>query len=636
MRGLFGLFSLLFGSLLLQAQNNNIIYIDEVEVVAAKQSNLLKNCPEIIRVVSRAEIDKFNYGSTGEILQHIAGVNIETGTGSGQPKRSTASLNGYPAQYTLVLVDGNRVLSDHVHTGQNLDLIPTESIERIEVITGAASAQYGSDAMAGVVNIITKSASSDTEALLYADGGSYHSYHGGLSLQIPVNKNVKVYSLTDWNESDGLPLLLPASRVGKMAYSHLSSIQRIAFRPTEKLELYLSSRLTKTNMLWQNLINPSHLFMPDAGLNYRIGSRAVVNAKLAYSNWYSKTNNEQNRLLRPELWINYTISEKNHLVAGTDFSASYFTRTSVLGHSRNDFGFYIQDEHRFNETLIAQASLRYDKVQHVAGVISPKLSVLYSPIQSIRLRAVAGRGFHAPGLMELYELGYGHGGTAYRFGNPDLKPEYNTNFSLGVEWNHADKLVAGITGFYSIIDNMIVPVYAGPWDQNPAVNVWMRQNILKANIATGEFSLRWQFMSNYGVFLNYTYSQNTHADASQQLPYQPGSSAGIRLFGVQHVSKKLSIEEYISVKAVHGRSAWNWKPATGASSDDPNGLITELADYQKLDAGISLQYDKRFEVFFNVYNILGQDIQNLDDALTQIDGEPWFNLGAKFRFSGTK
>ncbi|MBP7463095.1 MAG: hypothetical protein KA793_02090, partial [Bacteroidales bacterium] len=66
MRGLFGLFSLLFGSLLLQAQNNNIIYIDEVEVVAAKQSNLLKNCPEIIRVVSRAEIDKFNYGSTGE------------------------------------------------------------------------------------------------------------------------------------------------------------------------------------------------------------------------------------------------------------------------------------------------------------------------------------------------------------------------------------------------------------------------------------------------------------------------------------------------------------------------------------------------------------------------------------------
>ncbi len=602
-------------------------YLDEVEISAMRQQRLLRNSPEIIRVITAEEIGRFNYRSTGEVLQQVAGVNIETGTGSGQPKRSTVSLNGYPAQYTLVLVDGNRILSDHIHTGQNIDLIPVESIERIEVITGAASAQYGSDALAGVVNIITKKGSAAPEVLLHAEGGSYNSYRGGVSLQSHVNQNIAVYSYTGWDESDGLPLLFPLHRKGLMNYTHLHNIQKIDATISNNISLGLCSRYTKTTMLWQGKQNQSHLFIPDASLSYTVSKHVKLQAKLAYTNWYSQTNNEHNRLLRPEIWSNIALSKNNQLLAGADFSQAYFTRTAVAGNQQTSWGVFVQNEHKFSKRLQGQISLRADKPENLNLVFSPKLSLLFAATQNLRFRLVTGRGFHAPSLFELYEMGYGHGGTAYRFGNPNLLPEYNTQISAGVEYNIGNNFFANLTGFYSNITNMIVPVYMGPWEMNPIVNVWMRQNIAKANITTGEAAVRWQFLDNYGLYASYTISKNTHIDVSRQLPYQPGSSAGIRLHGSQKLFGNVSIHEYISMKAVYGRSAWNWKPAAGSDQTNPDGFITDLNNYQKIDAGVSLHIANKYEFMLNVYNLLGQDIQNLDDAFTQIDGEVYFNVG---------
>jgi hypothetical protein len=116
---------------------------------------------------------------------------------------------------------------------------------------------------------------------------------------------------------------------------------------------------------------------------------------------------------------------------------------------------------------------------------------------------------------------------------------------------------------------------------------------------------------------------------SQQLPYNPGQGINAKLYANQNIGKRITISEYVSLRAVFNRSAWNWKPATGTDPTNPNGLITELADYQKLDAGINLCFDKKYNVYFNVGNILGQDIENLDDAYTVIDGEPVYKVGVR-------
>jgi len=72
------------------------------------------------------------------------------------------------------------------------------------------------------------------------------------------------------------------------------------------------------------------------------------------------------------------------------------------------------------------------------------------------------------------------------------------------------------------------------------------------------------------------------------------------------------------------RKAWSWKPDNDADRDDEKGYITELSDYQMLSLGAQVTYNKTYQIALKVNNLLGQNIENLDDALTKIDGEPTF------------
>ena len=102
-----------------------------------------------------------------------------------------------------------------------------------------------------------------------------------------------------------------------------------------------------------------------------------------------------------------------------------------------------------------------------------------------------------------------------------------------------------------------------------------------------------------------------------------------KITGKQHIGSKLTLSEFVSLRTVFNRSAWNWQPDTSIDDTNPDGLLTELGDYQKLDAGITICYDNKYNVFLNAGNILGQNIENLDDSFTMIDGEPVFKVGLK-------
>ena len=89
---------------------------------------------------------------------------------------------------------------------------------------------------------------------------------------------------------------------------------------------------------------------------------------------------------------------------------------------------------------------------------------------------------------------------------------------------------------------------------------------------------------------------------------------------------------YLDQQRRQKREEQRAKPATGAPANDPSGLTTKLEDYQKLDVGISLAYKDSYQIFLNVYNLLGQDIENLDDVYTVLDGEPILKGGIRCRW----
>jgi outer membrane receptor protein involved in Fe transport len=233
-------------------------------------------------------------------------------------------------------------------------------------------------------------------------------------------------------------------------------------------------------------------------------------------------------------------------------------------------------------------------------------------------------------MQELYEVGYGHGGSALRFGNPDLKPEYGMLYNLGFEIYPVNGLQFIISGYYNDIKNMITPVYQGPWDQNPSKDVWMRENINHAEIWGADFIAKADVIKNPNIETGLTYTYNQNVDTKRILPYFPGSKVYGKIFYNQPLGSKCSLGLNATISAVFNRSAWSWKPAAGTPRDDPNGLITKLKDYQLLNAGVNFRYKNWFEIYVNADNLLGQKIENLDDAFTVFKGEIFLSGGIRF------
>ncbi len=609
------------------AETNRSFSVNEILITASRCNLPLRDTPDIVQVVARDEIEKLHPRSTGELLEYVNGTAVSTGTGSGFPDRSVISLNGLPPNYTLVLVDGVRLVSDHIHTGQNIELIPPQSIERIEVMRGAASAQYGTDAIGGIVNIVTKKRGNEPSGSVRASAGSYKTYEGGADIVFPASNGVCISSFVNWEGGDGIPLKQPASRVDNTGFERLNFLNRVDVRLNESTEIFTWVNWVKQSMEWRGGKSDSCLVSPVAGFDHRITPAADLGGQISYSRWDADVNSEKNSFLEPELHTKYRINDDQNILAGVDGRWNEFERTSVENHKQSANGVFVQHEWIPGDMFSLMSALRYDKVEDIDAALSPKLSLLFAPSESIRFRASIGRGFHAPTLQELYEEGYGHGGAAYRFGNPDLDPEYSTTYTAGLELQLAEPVQFVLYGFYSDIDDMIVPVYEGAWEKDPEIDVWRRTNIKNAAVYGCDALIRFIFSDYLQVEGGYTYSDNEDRDTGRKLPYSPGSSLHCKLMMKQNLRKNMKLAEYVGVRTGFDREAWNWKPAAGTEPDNADGLTTKLQDYTKLDAGVTLSVGSDYEFFAKVENILGEDIENLDDAFTVIDGEPVVTVG---------
>ncbi|MBU1012496.1 MAG: TonB-dependent receptor [Bacteroidetes bacterium] len=604
--------------------------LKELVVTASRNQKLLTKTPEVMQIITSKDIEQLNVNSTGEILEYVTGVNIESGTGSGYPKRSIVSLDGFPANYTLIMVDGIRLITEHIHTGQNIDIIPPENIERIEIIKGAASAQYGSDAMGGIVNIVTKKASDKTESSISFSGGSYNTYNTTLSVLTPVNDKVSVSTLSNYEQSAGVPILAPSHRIGKMGYTKFSTMNNLSWVISSKSSLNSNLYYSHNSMEFRDDNVYGRMLLSSMDYKHILNNHINVTARLKYSHWNAEQSKEDNGVLNPEIYFSWTKFKNNIITFGTDLNHTKFRRSAVLEHNQNALGAFVQDEIELDKWSFL-AALRYDKTDNIKAVLTPKFAVMYQPYYNLRLRASFGRGFHAPSVMELYEEGYGHGGRAYRFGNPDLQPEYSITSTFSIEYAPIQNFQLLIHGYYNTISNMITPVYSGIWEENPnpdkVIDKWVRTNIHEAKIYGLETTVKYQLNNKFLLECGYNYSYNENSSTGRQLPYFPGEAFFSKIIYKYNLSPKLDGSCFVSLRATKNRSAWDWKPATGNDFDNPDGLIRELKDYQLINVGVKFTYNKNLNLFLNAGNILGQNIQRLDDSFTEIDGEPTLKIG---------
>lgn len=395
---------------------------------------------------------------------------------------SFMQLNGLGNDFIVILIDGKRVYGDM--GGMNdLGRINPNNVERIEVVKGASSALYGSDAIAGVINIITKKSNRS----IAASHSSQYSNYNTKQQTTNIDFNTKYISggLTfSENQSDGWQnspyeldddVLVETKAMTQNAYVRRNIGQNLEFRLSDKLSIYGGGSYYINDNILPIAVKDYGYFFED--INYNVGAKYLLsktsNISFDYTSdtykYYYKyshpdedgdfeqgdltLNNNQRREDYNLRWIG-KVGKYQTLSLGTELVQETYISEGRLedGDAKvNTLSFYLQDEITLFNDLLLTAGLRLVKHDNFGSIVTPKISALYK-LGEFNLRGTYSRGFKTPTLKEQYYY-YEKRGTLY-LGNTDLDPQKSNYYTLGFDYNN-QWLSINLSVYQNDVDGLI-------------------------------------------------------------------------------------------------------------------------------------------------------------------------------------
>ena len=489
--------------------------LQEVVVTGTGTRHLLKDAPVQTEVITGRMLSHYGGKSLEEIL---AGLTASFAFSEGD-MGSQMQLNGLGNSYVLILIDGKRIHGD-VGGENDLGLIDPHNIEKIEIVKGAQSALYGSDAMAGVINIITKK---HTEKGLYADNTTRYGAHRDLrqhnSVALTVGKittqtNFQLQRSDGWqNTAEELAegtVLTDSKNKTVNKFCNWQLAERLTCQLLPRLQLYAEGSYYKKDIMRpRNGTHPScDVYTYD--LHYHNASAAIGGKwqfgksrrpdevtldvdwnKHAYyydytaktyeyvllqgeaygdqdGEWFSvpmmpgqrKLQSDQQRLMASLKGI-FHLPCGNTLNAGAEYRYDYLKapeRTETGTASDHTAALYVQDEYNPLAWLNITAGVRLVDNRNFGIRLTPKVSTMLSA-GDFRFRLGWSQGFKTPTVKELHYR-YLHvmgSSTFFNIGNRNLRPQTSNYYSANVEYR-SSKLTASLTGYLNRLYRMIALV----------------------------------------------------------------------------------------------------------------------------------------------------------------------------------
>lgn len=446
--------------------------LDDVVVTGTRTERRMADTPVATEVISRSEIEASAALNAADLLLSRAGVEIVTSfQGDG------IRLQGLDSKHVLILVDGRRVTG---RLGGTVDLsrFPIESLERIEIVRGGSSALYGSEAMGGVVNLITRQAKSPVS---FETQGAYGSLNTGLFTGSAAFRNESVASrmTAGWRRQDAYDLTPATVGTTSPAFDELTLSNNNTFQIGSGLALkthvdYLNRGQTglessATGALFDRR-NQTESFT--ASLEPELTLPGLANLKLAayynhFRDQYLKDQRGSNaldtyqetldQLFQVNAQDECALTETHILTTGSELAYERLQtdRLNASYGERIRGALYTQDEWQAFSNLVVLPGLRLDVDSRYGTNLTPKLALRYDPMQALTLRASLGSGFRAPDFKELM-MQFQNPGAGYEvIGNPNLRPETSRSLNLGLESRFSAWSSLAINLYRNEIDNLI-------------------------------------------------------------------------------------------------------------------------------------------------------------------------------------
>ena len=481
------------------------VQMDEVVVTGTRTQKFRNETPIATEVITKNDIENSGARNVADLLSQRAGVSLQTSVAGG----SNLNILGMDSKYILILIDGQPI-TGKFNNRVSLDQILTAPLEKIEIVKGPNSSLYGSEAMGGIINIITDKNKNNRQVNVSARYGN-------------TQNNFKDNGIKNGSNNLGLNIIQPLRdllldvNVNVDEIQKDKSVQQIDIDKVRRVvfEADASWKLNNENKV---SIKTSSYDQVDSGSSKLMNTNTDIDRKnfsLLHKTNYQKrwnvnqtiiSNNYSRNYVQERPWgelekddltsekhLEYEIllnkqTESKELNAGLEvYRANYSSDRISSGEqeiiSKSIFGQYdIKIKNQLNMIF----GLRFDDYNNNYRVSSPRIGLLYGLTDKYKFRMSWGRGFRAPSFMERF-IDWNNVQFNYLIeGNPDLVPERSNGITIGMDYFRSRKSQLSLSFYSTRFDNLIQDYVKRP-------GVLSYQNIFDATFTGIELVYDWTF-----------------------------------------------------------------------------------------------------------------------------------------------
>lgn len=632
--------------------------VGEVVVTATRSETPVEEIPASVTVITREQIEESSGLRLDHILRKYAGIDVNRSSFLTHSADVVLRGMGEMPGRTLILFDG--VPMNKADTGTaNWDLLLPEDVERIEIVRGPTSALYGSNAMGGVINIISRKPE-PRPVSFEARGmyGTYNTWNAGGTLSGEANK-LGYYLSFDHLGSDGYN---PVPEDQRTEYDVKRDLEENHLKGRVSYEFPNESKVTIGYLFFDDKRGEGVKIRQEDGV-YRKWKTNAANLDYEWSTgmlkWLAKAfyNKEDYFWNRERLgkgrytWYEvdvdrvdaggslqstFPVLSWNLITAGFDFrygsvdgDDNYIIKndkpSDTVVHNegkQQTYSLFANDHIQAGERVVVDAGLRYDYVRSYDGKFSdssgflgdheyddeswdhfsPRIAALYRISDDTSIRGSIGTAFRAPILDDLYRSGIFRG-RIYA-ANPDLGPEKLISYEVGVDNQFTKALSFGVSGYFSQGDDFFYPIKVGI-DPGTGRDLYQRKNVGKVHIYGVEVEANWEISRVFTLFGNYTFNVSRIEEFAEQpdlegkyLEDSPRHKANLGLaFNDPSIFRAELVGRYVGKRY-------------GDTENTPEG---ELDSYIVFDLKISKRFSQIIEAYVDVLNLFDKEIMYASD-----------------------
>lgn len=621
---------------------NEDVDLGDIVVTASGYEQDIKNAPATINIITQDDLKSKNIQDLGQALKNIAGIDV----GLNRQGTSDFSIRGFGKDYVLVLVDGKRKNSiagffdNGFSASDGFVIPPIEAIERIEVIKGASSTLYGSDAVGGVINIITKKNTNKLYGSIklntiinqhseYANSGGFETF-----LNIPITDNFSSSFRAKYYKKGASKLVYPngilaGKQGGKLQNYNIGT--RLNYNFLDNHNIYFDYERINSDIKSIADNNKGEerekkVVQNNFTIDYKgefdttsVNSFALTNFTKDKSVFAkSKVIVLDNKVIHPFDFDKFGIVT---LSAGInyqyeDFKSNSKNTTNKLNNkklSQKTYSPYLELEYFLPENLTITQGLRYTKSDLFNKEISPRIYASYSFNDNFTIKGGVSKGYKLPKAKQLYDgvMEVSGGGKINSYGNTKLKPESSINYELGFYLDYLDNSFSAV-GFITKLKNEINTARFNDGDLMPNGLVCKKPTVAgnktdcdipinenKTKVKGIELSFKSASFNGFSINTSYTLMDKIYDDDKRN-KYGDNRFTELprHLINVSINYKNNNFSSFFQA---------NSKINTLKGTSDTPKDLPKYKDYYTFDLGFNYDITKHQSLSFVIYNIFDKN-----------------------------